>query len=82
MNKSIQTTIQYIFPREFTFWTVLYYIFLFYLVSFIVFNIYIYINDLEYEIDCENNDKCFVITKKGEKHKESEESDPEKTSES
>jgi hypothetical protein len=47
-----------------------------------VFNIYIYINDLEYEIDCENNDKCFVITKKGEKHKESEESDPEKTSES
>jgi len=79
MNKSIQSTIwstiQYIFPREFTFWTVLYYIFLFYLVSFIVFNIYIYMNDLEYEIDCENHDKCFIITKKGEKNKEP---DPEK----
>ena len=59
---SIQRTIDYIFPREFTFWSVLYYIFLFYLVAFIVFNIYIWANDLEYEIDCENHDKCFVIT--------------------
>jgi len=75
MNKSIQSTIwstiqstiQYIFPREFTFWTVLYYIFLFYLVSFIVFNIYIYMNDLEYEIDCENHDKCFIIYSRGTK---------------
>jgi hypothetical protein len=32
-------------------------------------------NDLEYEIDCENHDKCFIITKKGEKNKEP---DPEK----
>lgn len=66
---SIQKTIDYIFPREFTFWSVLYYIFLFYLVAFIVFNIYIWANDLEYEIDCEHHDKCFIITEKGQKNK-------------
>jgi hypothetical protein len=38
-------------------------------------------NDLEYEIDCENHDKCFIITKKGEKHKKPEEpEEPEEPS--
>ena len=52
------------FPTEFTFWTVLYYILMFFVVLYIGFQIYIYINDLEYEIDCENNDRCFIIHKK------------------
>jgi hypothetical protein len=55
------------FPTEFTFTTVLYYIFVFYLFFYIGFQIYIYMNDLEYEIDCENNDRCFIINKRGEK---------------
>jgi hypothetical protein len=36
-----------IFPLEITFWTTLWYIFLFYLVAFILFQIYIYVNNLE-----------------------------------
>jgi len=55
------------FPTEFTFWTVLYWIFVFFLVCYIGFQIYIYVYDLEYEIDCENNDRCFVIYEKGDR---------------
>ena len=46
-----------IFPLEITFWTTLWYIFLAYFIAFIVFNIYIYANDLEYTINCKKNDK-------------------------
>ena len=53
-----------IFPLKLTFWTVLWYIFLGYLIAYIVFNAYIYLYDLEYEIDCKSNTKCFNITKK------------------
>jgi len=53
-----------IFPLEFTFWTTLLYIFLAYFFAFIVFSIYIYVNDLEYTIDCKKNEKCFDIRKK------------------
>lgn len=52
------------FPTDFTFWTVLYYVFMFYLVCYIGFQIYIYIFDLEYEIDCESNEQCFIIKEK------------------
>ena len=58
-----------IFPREITFWTTLWYIFLAYFIAFIVFNIYIYVNELEYTIDCKKNDKCFDIRPK---HKSTE----------
>ena len=50
-----------VFPLEITFWTTLWYIFLAYFIAFIVFNIYIYVNNLEYTIDCKKNDKCFDI---------------------
>jgi len=63
------------FPTEFTFWTVLYYIFVFYVVCYIGFQIYIYMNDLDYEIDCTNNDRCFIIYKKGEKIDQDEDDD-------
>ena len=53
-----------IFPLEITFWTTLWYIFLAYFIAFIVFNIYIYANNLEYTIDCKKNDKCFDIREK------------------
>lgn len=54
-----------IFPLEITFWTTLWYIFLFYLVAFILFQIYIYVNDLEYTIDCKDHtSKCIKIKKK------------------
>jgi hypothetical protein len=54
----------YFFPTQMTFFSVLYYIFLFYVVAFIIFNIYIYVNDLEYEINCKNNEKCMHIQPK------------------
>ena len=59
--------ITYLFPTQFTFWTTLWYIFLFYLVAFIVFNIYIWANGLQYEINCKNKGKCVKITKKMDK---------------
>jgi hypothetical protein len=55
------------FPTEFTFWSVLYSIFMFFVFAYIGFQIYIYMNGLEYEIDCESHDRCFIINKKGEK---------------
>jgi len=55
------------FPTEFTFWTVLYYVFLFYFFSYIIFQIYIYMNGLEYEIDCRNHEQCIIIKNKDEK---------------
>ena len=52
-----------IFPINITFWTILWYIFLIYLVAYIVFHIYIYSNGLQYEIDCKSNTNCFKIKK-------------------
>ena len=60
------------FPKTLTFWSVLFYFFFFYFIVYIVFNIYIYANGLEYEVDCENNDKCFKIKKKGDDTKETD----------
>jgi len=61
----IGQTIYDFFPKTVTFWSVLFYIFFLYVLAFIAFNIYVYLYDLEYEIDCKNNDKCFKIKKKG-----------------
>jgi len=56
----------YIFPTELTFWTTLWYIFLFYLTAYIIFHIYIYIYDLEYTVDCNDHTfKCFNIKPRG-----------------
>lgn len=52
------------FPKTLTFWSVLFYFFFFYFIVYIAFSIYIYVNGLEYEIDCENPDKCLKITKR------------------
>lgn len=49
------------FPTDFTFWTVIYYVIMFYTICYIIFQLYVYIYGLEYEIDCERNDRCFVI---------------------
>jgi hypothetical protein len=57
------------FPKTLTFWSVLFYFFFFYFIVYIVFSTYIYVNGLEYEIDCEHNDKCFKIKKKGDTNK-------------
>lgn len=51
------------FPKELTFWSVLFYILMFYILAFIILNIYVYMNDLEYEIDCKNT-KCINIKKR------------------
>lgn len=61
------------FPKTLTFWSVLFYFFFFYFVIYVVFSIYIHMNGLEYEIDCENNDKCLKINKKGDAKKEKKE---------
>jgi hypothetical protein len=52
------------FPKTLTFWSVLFYFFFFYFIVYIAFSIYIYVNGLEYEIDCENTDKCLKIKKR------------------
>jgi membrane-bound metal-dependent hydrolase YbcI (DUF457 family) len=49
------------FPTDFTFWTVIYYVIMFYTICYIIFQLYVYIYELEYEFDCERNDRCFVI---------------------
>ena len=54
------------FPKTLSFWSVLFYIFMLYLFAYIIFHIYIYLYDLEYEIDCVRNDRCFNIKKRGE----------------
>ena len=54
------------FPKTLTFWSVLFYFFFFYFIVYVIFSTYIYVNGLEYEIDCEHNDKCFKIKKKGD----------------
>lgn len=58
--------LSYIFPTKITFFSVLWYIFLFYLLAYIVINIYLYSNGLTYEIDCKTHEKCFNIKKLGE----------------
>ena len=60
----MKLTLNYFFPTEFTFWTTLWYVFLFYLIAYIIFNIYIYANNMEYKINCKNKGKCFEIKKK------------------
>jgi hypothetical protein len=55
-----------IFPTELTFWTTLWYIFLFYLMVYIIFHIYVYVYDLEFTIDCSDHTlKCFHIKPRG-----------------
>jgi hypothetical protein len=49
------------FPKKLTFWSVLFYFFFFYFVVYVVFSIYIYVNGLEYDIDCENPENCIKI---------------------
>uniref|UniRef100_A0A6C0I159 Uncharacterized protein n=1 Tax=viral metagenome TaxID=1070528 RepID=A0A6C0I159_9ZZZZ len=49
------------FPTDFTFWTVIYYVIMFYTICYIIFQLYVYVYELEYEFDCERNDRCFVI---------------------
>ncbi len=63
---NIATKIYDFFPKTLTFWSVLFYIYFAYLLAFIIFNIYFYIYDLEYEIDCIRNDRCFIVKKRGE----------------
>lgn len=58
------------FPKTLTFWSVLFYFFFFYFIVYVIFSTYIYVNGLEYEIDCEHNDKCLKINKKGDAKKE------------
>jgi hypothetical protein len=58
------------FPKTLTFWSVLFYFFFFYFIVYVIFSTYIYVNGLEYEIDCEHNDKCLKIKKKGDENKE------------
>lgn len=53
-----------IFPSKLTFFTTLWYIFLFYFVLYIIFHIYIYMNHLEYTINCNNGVNCVDIRKK------------------
>ena len=62
--------LSYIFPTEITFFSVLWYIFLFYLLAYIVINVYLYSNGLTYEIDCKTHYKCFKIKKLGENTKD------------
>jgi len=64
--------IGFLFPRSFTFFTVLWYIFLSYCIGYAIFEIYIYANGLEYEIDCERSDRCFIIKEKEKEKKEPE----------
>jgi hypothetical protein len=52
------------FPKKLTFWSVLFYFFLFYFIVYVIFSIYIYVNGLEYEIDCENPENCVKIKQK------------------
>jgi hypothetical protein len=63
------------FPKKLTFWSVLFYFFFFYFIAYVMFSIYIYVNGLEYEIDCENTDKCIKIKEKNiDKNKKIDES--------
>ena len=62
------------FPKTLSFWSVLFYIFMLYFFAYIIFHIYIYLYDLEYEIDCVRNDRCFKINKKGENNDSSNDS--------
>ena len=64
--KKVLIVIYDFFPKTLTFWSVLFYFFFFYFIVYIVFSTYIYVNGLEYEIDCEHNDKCLKIKKKGD----------------
>ena len=62
--------LSYIFPKEITFFSVLWYIFLFYFIAYIVINVYLYSKGLTYEIDCKTHDKCFKIKKLGDNTKD------------
>jgi hypothetical protein len=58
--------LSYFFPTKLTFFSLLWYIFLFYLLAYIVINVYLYTQGLTYEIDCKTHDKCFKIKKLGQ----------------
>jgi len=67
-----------IFPIEFTFWTTIWYIFLFYLTAYIIFHIYIYMYDLEYTVDCNDHTfQCFNIKPRASTEELTDESNEE-----
>jgi hypothetical protein len=68
-------TVYEFFPKKLTFWSVLFYFFFFYFVVYIVFSIYIYVNGLEYDIDCENPENCIKIKERMTENKKIDESD-------
>jgi hypothetical protein len=63
------------FPKQLTFWSVLFYFFFFYFISYVIFSIYIYANGLEYEIDCENPENCIKIKERMTENKKIDESE-------
>lgn len=63
------------FPKKLTFWSVLFYFFFFYFIVYVVFSIYIYVNGLEYEIDCENPKNCIKIKERITENKKMDESE-------
>jgi len=63
------------FPKKLTFWSVLFYFFLFYFIAYVIFSIYIYVNGLEYEIDCENPKNCIKIKERITENKKMDESE-------
>jgi hypothetical protein len=63
------------FPKKLTFWSVLFYFFFFYFIAYVVFSIYIYVNNLEYEIDCENPENCVKIKERMTENKKIDESE-------
>jgi hypothetical protein len=62
------------FPKKLTFWSVLFYFFFFYFIVYVVFSIYIYVNGLEYSIDCENPKNCIKIKERTDENKKIDES--------
>ena len=63
------------FPKKLTFWSVLFYFFFFYFIAYVVFSIYIYMNGLDYEIDCENPQNCIKIKERMTENKKIDESE-------
>jgi hypothetical protein len=62
--KTVSKSVYDFFPKELTFWSVLFYFFLFYFVLFLFLKLYFYIYDLEFEIDCEKSYNCVVTKEK------------------
>ncbi len=71
--KTLGKTTYDFFPKKLTFWSVLFYFFFFYFVIYIIFSIYIYVNGLEYDIDCANPDNCIKIKERTTENKKMDE---------